>query len=305
MNDPDAELAISSPVRRAIIVGAGASVPYGLPLAGKLLANATTRIANLEKKQGALRVDNELDASIMQLLDISQIVSAFRHKLVQQNLDDFVRDHPSLTGAVAVLIATELFVAMYKNIRGVEWERKPRPDFGSDWMRQFVGLVRPWASSDNRLHIISFNYDRLLEETLRTYWSGSETKYADLDGAVEFIYPHGRFSELPASITNVRDFLGEQAAQLRLGSNIDHKSRERAAQLIANVDKRYFVGFSFADTNVALLGLNEDVMKHGRAFVQNYKNEDIRLNRKMETWHVADRDHGDMNALVRNGFFEQ
>lgn len=172
-------------------------------------------------------------------------------------------------------------------------------------MRQFVGIARPLASANNKLSIISFNYDFLLERSMKLYWAGSETKYDTLDDLVEFIYPHGKFSDLPNEVHNVSQYLLEQSTKILVGRNRDVAAGARARDTIANSTKIFSIGFSFSDSNVELLGLTPE---HAEGlFVQNYNNEDVRLNRKLDQLEHRSkkRDPGDMDKLIRNGFFEQ
>jgi hypothetical protein len=245
--------------------------------------------------------------SITQPLDLPGVARSFREHLVQQNLDDFVGDHPSLTPTVSMLITVALTSAMYREAEGM-WELKPNLrksalPIETDWMRLLVGVVRQ-KEVKNKLSIISFNYDSLLERSMRMYWSGSEVGYPKIDDAVEFVYPHGKFSELPESILNLDQYLNAQASQLRLGDNHDQSARDRAKTIVNDANKIFSVGFSFSRDNARLLGFH-DSEKFRRLYVQNYGGEDIRLQRLLDEQGVSRIDRGDMNALVKNGFFEQ
>lgn len=309
-----------------MIVGAGASAFYGLPLAAKLLKDARDTVLKLDMQRVKIlrtysnialprdiaqgdRLNEVFLQSIKPPLNLEVIARLFREHLVQQNLDDFVRDHPSMTDPVSMLITIALFSKMYIN-ECESWKLKPQfrksgLKVEEDWMRQFVGIVRPMVSVESRLHIVSFNYDSLLERAMRMYWGGSEYKYATLDEGVEFIYPHGKFSELPDHLNTADKYLFEQSAQLKLGSRDNQVSRDRAKEIIGEAHKIFSVGFSFSGNNLDLLGFTKE---RGRvSYVQNYKSNDVRLERQLDKFHVdvLRREAGDMNALVRNGFFEQ
>ena len=311
------------PTKRSIIIGAGASKPYDLPLASELLKKACDRVARLDARRLAMTRDFYVGNEVYELaqgdnlsmafltsikipLTLERVARTFREHLVQQNLDDFVRDHPSLTGVVSMLITINLIASMYGQKDGM-WQlrselQKSAWKIETDWMRRFVGIIRPMASANNKLSIISFNYDALLERSMRMYWAGSEFKYTTLDESVEFVYPHGRFSELPERINNLEVYLTEQAAQLKVGEQRDQAARDRAKEIIKDSTRIFSVGFSFSDNNLQLLGLGED--KASALFVQNHKNEDVRLTRKLDQYHISSnqRDGGDMNSLVQNGF---
>lgn len=317
------------PPRRVIIVGAGASQPYALPLAGRLLTDAVKTIGNIEKRYDQLTTgmgpynasnartligrEDPICGAVLNAIEDpltpKLVATTFRESLVQQNLDDFVRDHPSLTSVVATLISASLFSSLYKKEK-YDWELRSQfrlagMPLEKDWMRRFVGIVRPLASTNNRLTIISFNYDGLLERSMSMYWPGAETLYAKLNESVSFIYPHGRFTELPNKVSEIEHFIRLQAAQLRVGGNRDEVARKSAKEAIQRATRIFSVGFSCSDNNLKLLGFNYE--RASIAYVQNYNNQDVRLTRKLNAWdhEIQQREDGDMDALVTNGFFEQ
>ncbi|EKS40403.1 hypothetical protein [Afipia clevelandensis] len=313
-------------VQRTIILGAGASVPYSLPLAWELMAQSAETIKALirryhEGAEGYFRVTDQYLAqgsdlnfallkSIGDLDDFLSTAEIFRNHLVALNLDDFVRDHPSMTGVVSMLITIALFRAMYRNDNGI-WRLKSQFEQGAlapekDWMRSLVGIMRPIASPENRLAIISFNYDGLLERSMRMYWNGAERRYWPMDECVEFVYPHGCITSLPEQVHPVRRYLESQATNIRVGDNKDDEARTRAKRLILASSKIYMVGFSLSTNNQELLGLGREKMASG-FFVQNFQTKDKRLVRILDEAGVPPncRDDGDMDSLIRHGFFEQ
>src|SRR5947199_9759170 len=119
--------------RRSIIVGAGASFPYGLPLAGKLLTDARTQVLELDRRRAehgrgyhphdeeiARREQdyNDWDLAVLKCIappmTLELVARSFRDHLVQTNLDDFVRDHASLKPVVSMLITVALISSMYR-----------------------------------------------------------------------------------------------------------------------------------------------------------------------------------------------
>jgi hypothetical protein len=86
--------------------------------------------------------------------------------------------------------------------------------------------------------------------------------------------------ENPGTLFTARSMIAEQAANLRLGDNVDHEEGAKAKAAIARADKIYAVGFSFGATNVELLGLTRREHRH-QIFVPNYQNEDKRLHKTL------------------------
>lgn len=313
------------PASRVIIVGAGASIPYKLPLAWELLKSASERVASLRRRAQKgidenYRVNDsyvangdDLNRAIMRAMggveQLDGVARAFRELLVAQNLDDFVRDHPSLTNVVSMLITVTLFQKIYSASDGV-WQLRSQFEKGGltpdkDWMRSLVGIIRATSSADQKVAVVSFNYDGLLERSMRMYWGGAERKYPPLKECVEFVYPHGVITELPAMVTRSVPYLEEQANSIRLGDNKDDAARERAKALVAQAEKIYSVGFSFSADNRALLGITQSRLRQS-FFVQNFEYADKRLTRLLDEAQASPkyRDDGDMDQLIKRGFFE-
>lgn len=310
---------------RVIIVGAGASLPYELPLAWELLKSASERIARLRSRaqQGVdkfahvndryVAQDDPVDMAVMRAMggvdNLDEVARAFRELLVAQNLDDFVRDHPSLTEVVSMLISVTLFQKIYLAKNGV-WQLRSQFQKGGlgpdkDWMRSLVGILRASSQKDRKVEVVSFNYDGLLERSMRMYWEGAERKYPPLDESVSFVYPHGRITELPDTIAHPVEYLLAQAKNIRLGEHKDEAARALAKKLVAEAEKIYSVGFSFSPDNRDLLGITYSRLRNN-FFVQNFQHSDKRLGRLLDDAKAPTqyRDDGDMDQLIRRGFFE-
>jgi hypothetical protein len=315
----------------ALIVGAGASIDYGLPSGRMLLSNVIQAVNNsvqsfhafnqenvgatIKDYAQAVAFEDPKSASLFDALDDSKISihklnEYLRTNLVHGNLDDFVRDNPTTLKPIKALIASHLFESLYERA-DAGWRLRDRISrrqnlYDDDWIREFVGLARAHLKivpERPMLNIVSFNYDFVLEYSIRKYWAAAEVLLPDIDICANFIYPHGSFSRLPQTIVDARSYLKEQMEQIRIGSDANPIAHKTAALAIANAKLIYFVGFSFVPSNVALLGLTTEAGMKMR--VQNFERKDYRLERAVRALGIRQMtDDGSMINLVRNGFFE-
>lgn len=214
------------------------------------------------------------------------------------------------------LIATSLFSQMYSRGKdGGAWELNRKiaspkvTGTEMDWIRLFVGVARALfgdGGGKHKMTIISFNYDMVFEFLLRRYWAVAERTYPAVDECFEFIYPHGSFLHLPNEVVAPRTFLLAQAKNIRLGGSAEEVPKRQAQAAIAAAEKIYSVGFSFAKSNMELLGIDAGGAPFYKMYIQNYKRDDKRLERVVrERGYQRETDDGDMTALIRSGFFEQ
>lgn len=321
---------------RTFIIGAGASVPYGLPTGVQLMQRAVNRVTELDHRNTELRSksfgrdlrpDLISDGATHALIEsyeqsgktIAQVAETFRDNRVQSNLDDFVHDHPSFSQIAATLIVIELTAAMYQRA-GAYWKLRPPffitgSDYNSDWMRRFVGVLRPLTKSVSaKFAVVSFNYDGILERSIRMFWNRSERSYGSVDELFQFNYPHGRISKLPEAISdsNMKTVIADQARNIRIGANDDPDAITQARKLVRMTFRTYSLGFSFSPGNLELLDLSprndarsdERTQALLRMRVQNLNFADARLTRTLASLGVLHSEGGSLIDLTNNGFFE-
>lgn len=243
---------------------------------------------------------------------------------VHTSVDDYLRDNPSMLPVLRVLMAAALFEGLYEQESGYpgQWKRKhyiftstfnlPQP--GKDrpmvdnWLQKFVGTCRPLLISAGKnitpVTVISFNYDLVMTTVLSHYWPRAERQYPEFSECFKFLYPYGCFSEFPETVNEPSVWLRQQAKGIGL-ANGEENGDAKAVRDAINAAKQVFaIGFSFTETNIALLGLNPEHSQ--RLFVQNYCDRDTRLKRLLETRFPGTKsDAAPLAQLVSDGFFEQ
>jgi hypothetical protein len=325
-----------------VVVGAGGSIDLGLPLGGQLWDVVSSDAYNMKAKTAGernmanvrllARDDPKLFAYASAILDAqaaghalspTSIAEAVLADRVYPNVDEFVRNHPSIASPIAALVAANLFNKLYQPKDG-EWLRPaemlypkvPTKDGRShvtNWMVLFVGLCRNWLWDGpplGPLRVVNFNYDRVFETILRELWENAERSYPAFDDCFQFLYPYGSFSHLPSRYADAGSFL---AAEYKNFGFVGEASPVALAisAAVRDAKRLFFVGFSFAAGNIKILGLTaadgRKISVGDRIRVQNFDRDDVRLARIMENFFGLDSsscESAGADRLVHNGFFE-
>lgn len=322
-----------------LVVGAGASLDFGLPSGPQLWDAVRRKITEafhraLEQQQSyysavdSLRIAAQTSLSTEVLIrslnpdgakafgQLREISDAVSNADVHSSVDDFLLDNPSMTTAVKGIVAAHLAGSLYtENNR--RWTRKrglvdKLTNSGDpttlNWIRVFVGVCRSFLRNKkvrSRLIIINFNYDRLLETVMRVLWERSEAAFPDFDECFSFVYPHGAFSDLPEEIREPANWILRQASSIGFAGKPGNEVEAIARKAIDDSYTTLMIGFSCSAANAVLLGLARRHAK--KIYYQNFDHKDARLTRVMRNLGTPDL-HADPNgcaALVNNGFFEQ
>jgi len=212
-----------------LILGAGASVPFGLPLGGKLI-DLIRELAENEIRehnrsfdssdaiffpQKAKTLDGTKKLTLESLGGSLSIYSAeFEeaalkplHKLIElltgqtsETIDDFIAINPEFSNITKLGIATVFFHHLYSE-QSNYWKLKPlslreTPNERRNWVHHLINLVRHYnfnKPEENRslVRIISFNYDGALETILSEQFDNTEHAFGDWQNYIQVVHPHG------------------------------------------------------------------------------------------------------------------
>lgn len=277
-----------------LIVGAGASKEFGLPVGSEL----KQRIASLldirfdynQQKSGDHQIRAALEAAVRQpdgRRDINPHLHAawrIRDAMPQAiSIDNFIDNHQGdekieLCGKLAIvksILDAERSSNIYVDPRnpgdGINYSRTE-----ICWLNPFVHLLTENCRADQlegRLSSISFvifNYDRCIEHylyyALQNYYKLPEPRVAELLNAVQFFHPYGSVGTLPwQRQKNVANFgeelrptsLLENARQIKTfteGSDPDSSEICEIRDSVGTSDNLLFLGFAFHKLNMQLIG---------------------------------------------------
>jgi len=267
-----------------LVLGAGASVPYGFPSGRKLVGEIITGLSGtygkaslfpiVRKKRWLVRLEfiNRL------IFSDCESVDAFLEKKQNQDLVEIGKQ------SIAIVL--------------LEHEREDRffSKYSSsmrDWYSQLFSHLTEGLHFEevqkNKLSIITFNYDRSLEYYLATALSNlyqkSMEKSQEILDAIPIIHVHGKVGCLPWDKISDQDkqnrsshtvpFGGKELSfrwmwrqsetilRAAMGIKIIPEEMDdtpefiKARELLQNAKKIFFLGFGFHPTNIRRLGLTQ------------------------------------------------
>jgi len=242
--------------KTVLILGAGASVPYGYPSGEELrmlIYNDITGIysTTILKKIGF----NE--AKIME----------FRNEFLdsgQYTIDEFLEKRDTFTNIGKIAIVLQL----------IPRERNNQMNMIQDsinWYKLVFNKMNTEFNSfhENQVSFITFNYDRSLEQylfnALKSSSGAEPNKVAEVLKKINIIHLYGQMGFLPWQDTPGRNYgsiddtnLIEMSAQgIKIIRDDIHKDKEfsKAHELLQEAEKIYFLGFGFNPTNLRRLNI--------------------------------------------------
>lgn len=261
--------------KTVIVVGAGASCAYGMPLGADLLRAA--RGARVEDF-GAVYEVVRLHAERSHRVPLSEVTACYTDldRFVGPSIDDFLekrQERPSHQIVGRALIAA----LVGRELRNVGLAGNPeisRPAGGppkDDWIRTLGLRLTAGAPTlqhcltGNQVSFVTFNFDSILELRLRHHLEATydcRLTEAELTAHWPIHHVHGRLPDPPEDhLSTIRcqdwlPWLSEGASAVRVVA--DQLDEDQLASIAAAVDEATrlcFLGFAFHPNNVKRLGL--------------------------------------------------
>ncbi|MDP3738176.1 MAG: hypothetical protein Q8R02_12345 [Hyphomonadaceae bacterium] len=233
------------------------------------LKNPIGAIVNYQYLAGRDQYDrNELRAKRTEAFEFGKTLA----NQTSDTIDDFISLNPAFS-----IIAKRCIAAVFagKMFESDEHGQRVCPkDFGKrmcadgktrNWIHLLINIARHHyraAPPKNRVRIITFNYDGILERVLAKQFSNVEEKFGDYSDYFEIVHPHGCCGDVLDEYDNIWKALTAWADNIwvvnepsvSLPANVV-EARDRAKQLVAQAKHIYAAGFSFSRPNCKLLGL--------------------------------------------------
>jgi hypothetical protein len=254
-----------------LILGAGASAPYGLPTTDELrdliLSSRSPTGRQTAAKfpvKGPQRASltpgdpvNEWTIYLNEVTDAANLGAKtpdFRNKFFRadQSIDWFIRDNEASFGDIARLqIAAVL----------LNCERDDK--LAGDWYRLLSKIVFPTSDFTSlpkgNLSIISFNYDRSFERyflsVLESQFNLPLSEAKAVFDRIDLVHAYGQLGSLDEVPYGDTTKAGQAAEGIRLiRPDTDNPMQGRVGALIRRSTYVNFIGFGFDDQNIKLLG---------------------------------------------------
>lgn len=270
-----------------LILGAGASVPYGYPTMEGLRNDI---ISNFENYYSRWFIPRDIDH-----LEKQEMLS-YPEKFVQR----FDRANLIIDEFLAQPENRELLdvgkLAIVCSIVKYEKESKFRQksyDPDSDWYTTLYRLLfrnlpsqEKYKVSKHALSIITFNYDRSLEYSLFDSFTNAipinPTKIAYELNKMDINHVYGKIISLPWQNSNQYNDYRKIENDLQLKrcknnidvmfeSRLDHPRVKKAQKVISESKRIFFLGFGFDDFNLKVLGFPEIISPTHDIYCTTYK----------------------------------
>jgi hypothetical protein len=243
-----------------LILGAGASVPYGFPSGRSLLVEISSALRS---------PDSTLAQILLPYLNVKfEPLKSFGTALafsMQPSVDAFLENRPEFLKVGKAAIAAALIP--YEKEKDLYYS-----DAKSRWYQYLFNRLgaNKGEFSKNRLSIVTFNYDRSLEQFLiialqHSYGLATEAAF-DMLEQIPIIHVYGQLGQLRACADGRAyspevspEALEKSIAGIRILHEGGAASKEfgKANAVISNAEVVCFLGFGYHPTNVERLGINE------------------------------------------------
>ncbi|MBS3964849.1 MAG: hypothetical protein KGZ80_10220 [Methylomonas sp.] len=245
-----------------LIVGAGASVPYGYPT-GVQLRNELCNPANLQGLTDF--VDKSLIEKFCEEFSSAQrySIDSFLSHRADERIDSGCGNQSQCTfGQLGKLAIAHQLI---KREISENLEKPVDPD--DHWLMYLWSCMtrNDLSKQDfksNNIKIISFNYDRVIEQYLQTvimsFYGVDRDEANELRKQIEIVHVYGTLQNLDDRPYGKMDDLSKAAECIKVipeARTGDDKEFTRAKEIISWARKICFIGFGFDDLNIHRLGL--------------------------------------------------
>ena len=302
-----------------LILGAGASAQFNLPIGGGLLVEIRNNIAKeivptrkdflhynprhaLKAFYGSGREqprpyiyqhkpifatyllikspDSRASGDdIKEILEEAEKAVKYLTGQTADTIDAFIAENSSVSMIVKIAIANIFFDRLYSRLgtqNNSPWALNPLTNriLGEgenkerNWVHLLINLVRhayinEWVSEENKLKIITFNYDTVLETVLDAAFSNTEIELPDWRELIEIKHMHGCMPPLQQEVSNPFQTTADMALAIEVATESVPRAevvadREIAKTWVGESNQIYACGFAFAGPNCRLLGLDKD-----------------------------------------------
>lgn len=239
-----------------LILGAGASAPYGFPIMDKLRSDLIDRTTNIGTD--FTRFLNKIGYSDGEIRNFGETLKSSP----QETIDEFLFDHDDLR-PIGITILSSYFLGREKLYRGADGRKDWYPILWNAIEPREINKPSPISA------IVTLNYDRSLEYYFeRSIATGySELKRTDIRNKIsriQVVHLHGSIGKLErihfgCDFEKVRDiYLKMSIPSLKFiwDSDLDKsESYKKAREIIDKSFNIVFIGFKYHQSVLERLGL--------------------------------------------------
>lgn len=259
-----------------LILGAGASKPYGFPTARELRKDIIFNAIPLLKKYADENGKGADFDSHPYVKSVKEFIEVFKNSSTS-SIDLFLSRNKDYYG-----IGKDIITLLLANYELNSKFREEIEKTENDWYFYFYetitkDLIKSEEISrliENKVSIITFNYDRsfehFLHESLLNSFRGKANDIQEFMRSFKIIHVYGILAPLPwESIEgnvkygskNLMDYYADYSKNLQIIYEERKSKTEEIVELITNANKIFFLGFGYAEENLEAIGFNKPILK--------------------------------------------
>jgi hypothetical protein len=279
-------------VKTLLVTGAGASAELDFPVGDKLKENIRA-LTNVDWDGFELKGDRHFCRVLEDFAranhggNLEPIISSCKHihenVILSGSIDQFLSSHqddPALVQCAKLAIAFEIGKAESASHLNAENKDHAHTDFvylktsylPRMWARLQNGLpITDWKLYFNNLKIITFNYDRTLEQFIRLaltrFCRADDYHVLDFMAQLPILHVYGNLGSLGKGADhcpyapNHHQIIGASNRILTFSETVADNIREEISDYFRWADRIVFLGFSYANVNIELFPRIENAAK--------------------------------------------
>jgi len=262
-----------------LIVGAGASVPYGYPTGKELRDELCDPDQLADLARSYFRVDERGLTLFCEQFLASQLLSI--DAFLAKRGDDHIGIQSSyLCQTFGTFADCGKFAIANRLIKRESLINllEPEEDHWLQYLWNHMNDVVKTEFQNNQLKIISFNYDRVIEQYFQTAILNSygiaHKEAAELQKSIDIVHVYGDLQDLEERPYGVKPKdIEKVAACIRVipESREAHDNQfNRAKEMITWAEKICFIGFGFDSTNISRLGFPDHNLSSKKVYSTLY-----------------------------------
>jgi hypothetical protein len=261
-----------------LILGAGASKPYGYPTALELRKEIIHNFMPRFKSIIGTKY-NDLDFTHESYVkNLNQMIEVFK-KSSTGSIDLFLSRNKNY-----YLIGKQIITFLLADYEMKSKFREAIKERKYDWYFTLYNILTKDVItpddisifSKNKISVITFNYDRSLEHFIyESLFNSFITKRTEVDRIMrdfKVIHVYGKLAPLPWEIEGgdeygskkIRDNYNEYSNNLKIIYDERESCQQEIKDLISDAKKIIFLGFGFAEENLEAIGVNKPIFKRGQ-----------------------------------------
>lgn len=261
--------------RKTIDWAAHADVWHSFPIYGSLIRSKVDQDFRLTSEKA-----READTELQKLLGLLTDQTA-------ETIDAFIAENPGVAPITKLAVSAYILRCLYRPTGSGLHQLSLAPlasrTFEVDgrternWIHLLINIIRHGidnhhVTKENKISIITFNYDTILEHVLSKQFHNRETPLEPYAEYVEILHVHGQFQPLEATCSDPSRLCQTWASGINVVN--EHEpceqvlaARTRARELIKEASKIYSIGFSFAGPNCRMLHLHKSLLNQARQLI--------------------------------------